>query len=239
MLELNTFSIVGRCARTGKLGVAVATAVPGVGSNCPYAAAGIGAIATQAWVNPYLGIDGLQFLADGLDAHTTLDRLLAADPGRDLRQVGIVDRDGNSAAHSGVDCTGWYGHRTGAGYAVQGNMLVDTATITAMAQTWEATEEVDLSERLMRSLEAGQAMGGDRRGKQSAALLVVKTEAYAYVNLRVDEHHDPVTELRRVLTVASAQLLPFVDMMPTRVDPYGTMRADVITMLGKAPAERT
>ena len=124
MLEINTFSIAARCARTGMFGVAVSTAVPGVGGICPCIQPGVGAASTQSWVNPYLGIDGIALLADGASAQAALERLIADDPGRDVRQLGLVDKDGGSAAWSGKDCTPWFGHLTGPDYAVQGNMLV-------------------------------------------------------------------------------------------------------------------
>ena len=238
-LELSTFSIAARCPRTGMLGVAVSTAVPGVGGLCPFAKAGVGAIATQSWVNPYLGLDGLRLLEQGLDARETLDRLLGNDPGREDRQLGIVDRNGGSAAFSGRDCTGWFGHRTGPDYAVQGNMLVGEETIAAMEEAFRESGEDDLPERLMKALEAGQAAGGDKRGRQSAALYVVKTEEFAYVNLRVDEHPEPVAELRRVLGVAREQLLPFMDMMPSRANPAGMQDEAVTEMLLTPPQERT
>lgn len=237
MLELCTFSIVARCAKTGMMGVSVSTAMPAVGSNCPHAKAGIGAIATQSWVNPYLGLDGIRLLSEGLPAADTLERLLAGDPGRSRRQIGIVDAQHNSAVHSGQDCTPWFGHRLGPGYAVQGNMLTGPETIEAMEAAFLSCDG-ELPERLMRALEAGQAGGGDLRGKQSAALYVVDTEDYPYVDLRVDEHTEPVTELRRVFEVAKCQLLPFIRTFPTRTDPIGRTDPAVMAMVAKSPGER-
>ena len=219
-----TFSIAGRCARTGRLGVAVSTAVPAVGMLCPFARPGVGAIATQAFVNPYLGADGLDLLAQGLSAQETLDRLVAGDPGREVRQLGIVDAQGRSAAFSGRACTGWFGHRTGEDFSAQGNILVGEETIAAMAAAFAAHADEDLPERLLRALEAGQAAGGDKRGRQSAALYVVDREtAYAYVDLRVDEHPDPVAELRRVFEVVKERQLSFINRLPTRDNPLGGM----------------
>lgn len=238
MLELNTFSISARCARTGMLGVAVSTAVPGVGGICPFVGAGVGAISTQSWVNPYLGIDGLALLADGLNAQQTLEKLMAGDPGRDVRQIGIVDANGRSAAWSGPQCTEWFGHVTGQDFAVQGNMLVGEATIKAMAAAFERTVALDLPERLVAVLEAGQAAGGDKRGRQSAALLVYHREDYPYLSLRVDEHAYPVAELRRLFEVARHQLLPFVDGMPSRSDPMGSLPKAVTDMLMTPPPFR-
>jgi uncharacterized Ntn-hydrolase superfamily protein len=238
MLELTTFSIAARCPRTGMFGVAVSTAVPGVGGICPFLCAAIGAVSTQSWVNPYLGIDGIGLLAEGLSAEAALDKLIADDPGRDVRQVGLVDRNGQSAAWSGKDCTAWFGHITGADYAVQGNMLVGEPTIKAMAETFEGAVGLDLPERLLTVLEAGQAAGGDKRGRQSAALKVVHQEEYPYLDLRVDEHRHPVAELRRVFEVARHQYLPFVVGMPTRANPLGNLPERVGAMLLTPPPYR-
>jgi uncharacterized Ntn-hydrolase superfamily protein len=238
VLELNTFSISARCARTGMLGVAVSTAVPGVGGICPFVRSGTGAISTQSWVNPYLGIDGIRLLTEGLTAEQALDRLTAADPGRDVRQLGIVDGKGGSAAWSGRECTSWFGHITGPNFAVQGNMLVGEATINSMAEAFKRTEALDLPERLLVVLEAGQAAGGDKRGRQSAALLVHDREEYPYLTLRVDEHRYPVAELRRVFEVARHQLLPFIKGLPTRNDPLGGLPQNVIDLLMTPPPFR-
>jgi uncharacterized Ntn-hydrolase superfamily protein len=238
MLEVNTFSIAARCARTGMFGVAVSTAVPGVGGICPFLQAGVGAVSTQSWVNPYLGIDGIRLLAEGSNAEAALKQLVAEDPGRDVRQVGLVDRNGASAAWSGTDCTPWFGHVTGPDFAVQGNMLVGEATIAAMAAAFEQAATLDLPERLLVVLEAGQAAGGDKRGRQSAALKVVHREAYPYVDLRVDEHRHPVAELRRVFEVARQQYLPFIVGMPTRANPLGNLPDEVGTMLLTPPPYR-
>ena len=166
MLEMNTFSVSARCQKTGMLGVAVSTAVPGVGGICPFVKPGVGAVATQSWVNPYLGIDGLKLLEQGKTAQEALDTLIAADPGRDVRQLGIVDAAGRSAAWSGAQCTNWFGHITGPDFSVQGNMLVGERTIQAMAEAFTASAGLTLPERLMAVLEAGQSAGGDKRGRQ-------------------------------------------------------------------------
>jgi uncharacterized Ntn-hydrolase superfamily protein len=238
MLEVNTFSISARCSRTGMLGVAVSTAVPGVGGICPFVEPGVGAISTQSWVNPYLGIDGLPLLREGKRAEDVLKQLIDGDPGRDVRQLGIVDAKGGSAAWSGEECTSWFGHRTGPNYSVQGNMLVGETTVASMAEAFSGTEALSLPERLVIVLEAGQRAGGDKRGRQSAALLVYKTEAFPYLSLRVDEHPYPVAELRRVFEVARHQLLPFVDGMPSRKNPLGGLPKEVTDMLMTPPPFR-
>ena len=237
-MHLNTFSISARCARTGMLGVAVSTAVPGVGGICPFVKPGIGAVSTQAWVNPYLGIDAVELLSAGKSAEETLRTLTDADPGRAVRQLGVVDSAGRSAAWTGEECVPWAGHRTAPDVSVQGNMLVGGETIDAMFEKFAACAEDPLHERLVKVLEAGQAVGGDKRGKQSAAMVVFDKESYPHIDLRVDEHYDPVGELRRVYEVAKQQYLPFMAGMPTRENPMGALGDDVTEMLLRAPADR-
>ena len=237
-MHLSTFSIAARCPRTGMLGVAVSTAVPAVGGICPFIRPGVGAVSTQSWVNPYLGIDGLELMAGGRSAREALDRLMAEDPGKAVRQLGLVDAEGRSAAWTGEDCVPWCGHITGDGFAVQGNMLVGEATTQAMAEAFERSAALSLPERLVIALEAGQAAGGDKRGRQSAALKVYWKEEYPYCDLRVDEHRHPVAELRRVFEVACHQLLPFIKGMPTRADPLGGLPEAVTSMLLTPPPYR-
>jgi len=203
-----TFSIVAHCPQTGDLGVAVSTAIPAVGAINPFARSGVGAIATQAWSNPYLGIDGLSLLAQGLSAAEVLEQLLKADTDKERRQLSIVDAHGGVAAFTGNEVQPWKGHREGKGYVVAGNLLISGETIQAMAGTFEMAQG-PLGERLLVALEAGQATGGDRRGKVSAALLVVRDEEYPYIDLRVDEHTEPVMELRRIFDIYTA--LPYLD----------------------------
>ncbi len=222
-MKINTFSITARCGRTGQLGVAVSTKVPAVGMLCPFVENNVGAVATQSFVNPYLGLWGLGYLRQGYSAEETLDLLAARDPGIQYRQLGIVDRQGRSAAFSGNQCDGWYGHRTGPNYAVAGNMLVGEDTVAAMEESFRATEgqRIQLAERLLMALDAGQRAGGDKRGRQSAALKVYGLEAYPLLDLRVDEHLDPVAELIRVYAVAQESLVPLLNMLPTYDTPAG------------------
>lgn len=237
-MHLNTFSIVARCPRTGRLGGAVSTAVPAVGSICPFVQSGVGAVSSQSWVNPYLAFDALALMASGAAAQAALDQVMAGDEGHGLRQIGVVDADGRAASYTGADCTPWCGHRTGPGYAVQGNMLTDEAVVADMEAAFLASADEELAERLVRALEAGQAAGGDKRGKQSAALKIHDREAYPWLDLRVDEHPTPVAELRRVLGVAMLQLRPFIDAMPTRAGAGMPMPAAVTTMLALSPPRR-
>lgn len=218
-----TFSIAAKCERTGQFGIAVSTKVPAVGSICPYMKAGVGAIASQSFVNPYIGINGLKYLEKGLSAEAVKERILSEDVQSEIRQFAIVDKDGETAAYTGGKCVDWHGHIEGDQFVAAGNMLVGEETIQDMARVFEETKELKLSERLLRALEAGQEAGGDKRGRQSAALKVVSTESYPLVDLRVDEHEDPVKELRRVYEVAKYELFPFIDSLPTKENPLGKM----------------
>lgn len=239
MLEFNTFSIVARCERSRRLGVAVSSAVPAVGSMCPYLKPGLGAVSTQSWVNPYLAIEILQLMENGLSAQVALDQVVSTDPGANLRQIGVIGFAGSGVAWSGSSCTAWAGQLVGSDFAIQGNMLVGEETLNVMQQAWSDSSGHELSERLMRVLEAGDLAGGDSRGKQSSALKVVGEEAYALVDLRVDEHAEPMTELRRILEIAKVQLFPFVDGMPSRLGVSRTLPDKVTQMLLLSPAERS
>ena len=211
-----TFSIAARCRRTGMVGVAVCTAMPGVGATCTFAAPLTGAVATQARTNPYLGIDGLGRLRQGLPPSEVVRELLSQDPERQERQLGVVDAHGESAAFTGADCVPWCGHLTGPGYSIQGNMLVGGDTLSAMRTSFLDHGHDDLAGRLLAALEAGRAAGGDKRGHRSAAVKVYAAEEYPYLDVRVDDHAEPVVELRRVLEVVQRDLLPFVRSMPRR-----------------------
>jgi uncharacterized Ntn-hydrolase superfamily protein len=175
-----------------------------VGSVVPWAEPDVGAVATQSWANPRYGPDGLALLREGLPAEEVVSRLTAADEGREHRQLGVVDGKGGSGAFTGAECQDWAGHRTGACYAAQGNILVSAATVDALAETFESTTGLSLAERLLECLAAAQAAGGDRRGQQAAALLVVEREGgYArlsdvVIDLRADDNEQPVAELRRL-----------------------------------------
>lgn len=204
--EVATFSIVAFDSATGELGVAVASKFLAVGSVVPWARAGVGAIATQAYANTNYGPEGLRLLSKGLHPSEVIDSLTAGDPERQRRQVGIVDAKGNSATYTGDQCIAWAGGRAGSNFACQGNILVDEQTIDAMANTFIKSEG-ELSVRLVEALKAGERAGGDSRGKQSAALLVVKEKGGylglndRYIDLRVDDHPEPIDELMRLLNI--------------------------------------
>ncbi|MGF9799691.1 DUF1028 domain-containing protein [Brevibacillus agri] len=200
---INTFSIVGFDPETKEWGVAVASKFLSVGSIVPWAKAGAGAVATQSWANTDYGTKGLELLAQGKSAQEVLDQLVAEDDGRSVRQVGIVDARGGSATYTGEECHAWAGGIAGPNFAAQGNILVDENTVKAMAETFQSTKG-SLAERLLQALLAGEEAGGDSRGKQSAALLIVR-EGGGYggkidksIDLRVDDHREPVRELFRL-----------------------------------------
>jgi uncharacterized Ntn-hydrolase superfamily protein len=199
-----TYSIVACDLGAAQWSVAVQSKFLAVGSVVPWAEPHVGAIATQSYANPRYGPDGLTLLREGRSAEEVVETLTAADAGRAERQVGIVDRHGQAATFTGEECHDWAGGRTGAGYAAQGNILVSEETVDALAVTFEQNAHLSLAERLLECLAAAQAAGGDRRGQQSASLLVVEKDAgYAnmsdvVVDLRVDDHERPIVELRRL-----------------------------------------
>ena len=219
-----TFSIVARSDDGESWGVAVASKFLAVGNAVPAAVAGVGAIATQADANvAYKGL-ALAHLDEGATAEIALQSLLEEDEGRDHRQVGIVDVDGNAASHTGHACLDWAGSRTGDGYAIQGNILTGEDVVIAMEQAWVAGATTPFARRLLDALAAGDRAGGDSRGRQSAALLVVREGAgYAglddlAVDLRVDDHTDPVTELARLLDLNDLYLTASTDEEKVPVD---------------------
>ncbi len=204
---VSTFSIVGCDPQTGELGVAVASKYFAVGSVVPWAKAGVGAIATQAWVNYDYGIIGLELLEKGMSPQAVIDSLTKADPGASRRQIGVVDSAGNAAAYTGIDCLAWAGGLIGENCAVQGNILVSDKVAQKMLAAFE-TSAGSLGDRLLAALSAGDSAGGDSRGRQSAALIVVRPQAgYRYdraIDIRVDDHPEPLAELRRLYTLARA-----------------------------------
>jgi uncharacterized Ntn-hydrolase superfamily protein len=198
-----TFSIAACDLERREWGVAVASKFLAVGALCAWAEAETGAIATQSWIKASYGPQGLGLLADGASAPEALERMLSDDDGREQRQVGIVDREGRTASHTGEACLDWAGACSGPGYTAQGNMLVSADTLSALASAFESAREGPLAERLMAALAAAQAAGGDRRGKQAAAVLVTcRGAGYGgadvLVDLRVDDHPEPLAELQRL-----------------------------------------
>lgn len=205
-MDLNTFSIVAKDPVTGRFGIAVTTKAFAVGSLCPFAKAGVGAVATQARVNPALGPKGLRLLEHGLTAEEALEQLLANDPGRQYRQVGILDKWGRAAAWTGSEANEWKGHIIGENFCVQGNLLTGPEVLHATAAAFKGSN-APFPERLVKALQAGQHAGGDKRGKQSAALLIVDTEDFPYVDIRVDDNPEPLKELERLLDIHKTGLM--------------------------------
>ena len=207
-----TFSIVAADPLAGDWGVAVASRFPCVGAVVPWARAGVGAVATQSWANTALGPDGLGLMGEGVSADDALRRLLEEDEGREDRQVGFVDSAGRSATFTGSRCMAWAGGATGSGFAAQGNILVGEPVVAELARVYSETEG-DLCDRLLAALLAGDAAGGDRRGRQSAALLVVREGGGyegrndRYIDLRVDDHPEAPRELARLFAVWDTTML--------------------------------
>jgi uncharacterized Ntn-hydrolase superfamily protein len=207
MASVATYSICACDLEAQQWGVAVQSKFLAVGCIVPWAEPLAGAVATQSWANPRYGPEGLALLRQGLGAEEVVERLTSADDDRAQRQLGVLDAHGHGASYTGEGCQEWAGHRTGAGYAVQGNILVSGETVDALAETFEATAGKPLVERLLDCLDAAQTAGGDRRGQQSAALLVVGPEqgfaglSDVFVDLRVDDHERPLAELRRIFRI--------------------------------------
>jgi uncharacterized Ntn-hydrolase superfamily protein len=232
-----TYSIVGCDLEARQWGVAVQSKFLAVGSVVPWAEPEVGAIATQAYANPRYGPDGLALLREGLSAGEVVERLTGEDGGRDERQLGVVDASGASAAWTGSGCLDWAGNRTGERYSAQGNILVSAETVDALADTFEANSGRPLAERLLEALAAAQAAGGDSRGQQSAALLVVERNGgYAalsdvLVDLRVDDHERPIEELARVYELHQQLFGRTPERLWLTLD--GELRAEVEERLGR------
>lgn len=216
-----TFSIVGYDPQEKEWGIAVQSKFLGVGAVVPWAKAGVGAVATQSYANTSFGPDGLRLMEEGKSAEEALHALLDKDPGLEQRQVGFIDANGNAATFTGKECYNWAGGVTGQHFAAQGNILVDENTVKAMADTFQKREG-NLAERLLSALQAGQNAGGDSRGQQSAALLVVKDRGgYGgfndrYIDLRVEDHEEPIKELTRIYQL---QQLYFAPSKPENIIP--------------------
>jgi len=223
-----TWSIIAKDSATGQIGIAVATKFFAVGARVPHVAAGVGAIATQALVNPYYGIDGVRLLREGKNPHDIIAALIAVDDGRDSRQLHIMDVQGRIAAHTGKDCVDWCGHLEGDGFSIAGNMLAGAQVLDETAKAYAAGRELPFPRRLIAALRAGEAAGGDKRGKQSAALLIHDREEWSALDLRVDDHADPLAELERLERVSRERWVHFRKFLPTRERPSGiTDRATI------------
>jgi uncharacterized Ntn-hydrolase superfamily protein len=223
-----TWSITAYDPKTGAFAVAVATKAFAVGASCPFVRAGIGAVSTQSMTNRYLGPAVLDGLARGLLPAEAIEGALAGDKGRGLRQVHAVDRFGRSAAWTGRNCVEWCGSTFADGISVAGNMLAGEPTIRETLRTWNTNDDLPMPERLMLAMEAGEAAGGDRRGRQSAAMIMVTTEDFPDLNLRVDDHAEPLIELRRLLGIWRVEGVSRLGSAPSKANPSGVTDLDAI-----------
>jgi uncharacterized Ntn-hydrolase superfamily protein len=223
-----TWSIVARDPKTQQFGIAVATKNFAVGCRVPKIAAGVGAVASQALSNPFYGVNGIRLLREGKSAAQVVQTLTAADDGRDHRQLHVMDAAGRSAAHTGAACIDWCGHTIRDGFSVAGNMLAGPAVIAKTAESYEANSAMPFARRLIAALAAGEAAGGDKRGKQSAAVLIYGEEEWPDLDLRVDDHVDPLSELARLEAVSRERWVHFAKFMPSRRNPVGVLdRAEI------------
>jgi uncharacterized Ntn-hydrolase superfamily protein len=233
-----TWSIIARDDETGRVGIAVATRFFAVGALVPHVRTGAGAIASQAFMNPYYGPRGLALLEAGMPAQEVVARLTAGDEGRHNRQLHIMDRHAGFAAYTGSACIDWCGHRLHGSFSVAGNMLAGPQVLAETARVYEAERAIPFARRLIAAMQAGEAAGGDKRGRQSAALLVHDGEEYPLYDLRVDDHPDPLTELARLQEVARERWVHFRRYMPNRREPSGLADRDGLeTLMSQSVAE--
>ncbi|NQW08693.1 MAG: DUF1028 domain-containing protein [Alphaproteobacteria bacterium] len=221
-----TWSIVARDPETGAFGIAVSSCVVAVGAMCPWFREGVGALSSQSYTSPVAGERALEGMATGLDPEAAITRALSDDRGRAWRQIHGVDAQGRAHAYTGASCVEWCGHWTGDGVSVAGNMLAGPQVLEAVVAAWTTATETSFPDRLLRALDAGQAAGGDKRGRQSAAIKVIGNQAHAEIDLRVDEHPDPVAELRRIFDLFWTERRPYMATLPTRAYPSGIFDPD-------------
>src|SRR3954471_14325489 len=216
-----TWSLIASDPASGAFGIAVATKNFAVGCRVPHIESGIGAVATQALSNPFYGVNGIKLLREGKSAPEIVKTLTAADGGREHRQLHVMDATGRSAAHTGKECIDWCGSTAGEGFSVAGNMLAGPAVIAETAEAYVANAKLPFPRRLIAAFKAGEAAGGDKRGKQSAALLIHGEEEWPDLDLRVDDHADPLSELERLEAVSRERWVHFRPFLPTRENPGG------------------
>lgn len=234
-----TWSIVARDPPTGHLGIAVASRFFSVGSAVPHMRGGLGAIATQAFVSPLYGTDGLKMLADGIDPERVIAELIRRDDGCQQRQLHLIDASGRNAAFTGAKCIDWAGHLLDNNVSVAGNMLAGPDVISETLRVYNSLEGRPLAERLLAAMDAGEAAGGDKRGRQSAALVIYRDQDYPWLRLQVDDHGAPLVELRRLYAVAGERYLHVADTMPTRDNPHGmTDRSEIDRKIADLEAAR-
>src|SRR5215469_10431148 len=234
-----TWSIIARDKNTGQFGIAVATRFFAAGAVVPHLKSRAGAIATQALVNIFYGTEGLRLLEAGTSAPEVIAALVGADAGRDQRQVHVIDARGRTAAHTGASCINWCGHLAGDDLSVAGNMLASAQVIEDTAAAFTRHAALPFARRLMAAMRAGEAAGGDKRGKQSAALVICGEEEWPDLNLRVDDHPEPLAELERLESVSRERFVHFMAMWPSQHDRVGITDRDVIERKIALAAERT
>ena len=223
-----TWSIVAREEQSGFFGIAIATRFFAVGALCPHGEGGVGALSTQALPNPTWGSRGLRLLREGVPAARIVAHLIEADPGSPQRQLHVQDAQGGIAVHTGAKCIDWCGHVVRERFSVAGNMLAGPQVVADTATAFENGRGTPFARRLIGALEAGEAAGGDKRGKQSAALIIWTTEDYPFLSIRVDDHADPLAELRRIEAVSRERFVHFARHFPTRTSPAGTLDRTII-----------
>jgi len=223
-----TWSIIAKDNATGQFAIAVATRFFAVGARVPHIAARIGAIATQALVNPYYGIDGIKLLREGRAPGEIVESLIASDAGHESRQLHIMDASGRVAAYTGKECVDWCGHVEGDGFSIAGNMLAGAGVLDDTAKAYVANESMPFARRLIAAMRAGEAAGGDKRGRQSAALLIFGEEEWSNLDLRVDDHADPLAELERLEAVSRERWVHFRKYLPSRKNPAGITDRKII-----------
>ncbi|MCR0982113.1 DUF1028 domain-containing protein [Roseomonas populi] len=229
-----TWSVVIHEPESGAFAVAVTTCSFAVGASCPHLRAGVGAVSTQSFTNRYLGPAVLDGMARGLSPTAAIEGALAGDDGRNLRQVHAVDRFGRSAAFTGANCVDWAGELTGRSQSVAGNMLAGPAVLNDTVAALAINGNLPLPERLAMALEAGEAAGGDRRGRQSAAMRLVTTEDFPDLDIRVDDHPEPLKELSRLLAIWRRDRAPYLDRQPRKANPSGVIDMDATEAAWKA-----
>lgn len=234
-----TYSIVARDPETGFFGIAVASRFFAVGGVVPHIRPGVGAVATQAFVNPLYGIKGIGRMAEGQAPADIARELTEADGGRDQRQFHMIDAQGRNVAHTGDKCIDWAGHLVDHNVSVAGNMLTGPEVVASTLQTYKATAGKPMVERLLEAMQAGENAGGDKRGKQSAALIVYRDQDYAWLDIRADDHADPLAELRRLYAVAQERYLFVVETMATSDNFSGMMdRREIDEKIAALDADR-